>query len=72
MPQTYHIRAKKDYAISLLELLKKDDAIEDLDLHQWELSEVQKKALDKELDLIAGNPDYLQKWDDVKQRFKKP
>lgn len=71
MPETYHIIAKKDYAVSLLELLKKDGAIEDLELQQFELSESQKEAIDKEIDLLAGNPDYLQKWDDVKSRFKK-
>lgn len=71
MPETYHIRAKKDYAISLIELLRKDDAIEDLELHQFELSENQKAAIDKEIDLIANNPDYLQNWEDIKLRFKK-
>jgi hypothetical protein len=71
MPETYHIRAKKDYAISLIELLRKDDAIEDLELQQFELSENQKAAIDKEIDLIANNPDYLQNWEDIKQRFKK-
>jgi len=71
MPQTYHIRAKKDYAVSLIELLKKDGAIEDLELQQFELSESQKAAIDNELNLIANNPDYLQNWEVVKQRFKK-
>ena len=71
MPETYHIRANKDYAVSILELLKKDGAIEDLELQQFELSENQQAAIDKELEAMANNPDYLKKWDDVKQRFKK-
>lgn len=71
MPETYHIRAKKEYAVSLLELLKKDDAIEDLELKHIELSDDQKEAIDIELALIDSNPNYLIKWDDVKQRFKK-
>jgi hypothetical protein len=70
MPQNYHIRANKDYAISLLELLKKDNAIEDLQQQDWELSDWHKKAVDKELDLIANNPDYLQKWSSVNSQFK--
>jgi hypothetical protein len=70
MESTFHIRAKKDFVIPLLEVLKKEGAIEELELKQWELSEAQKLALDKELDLIAGNADYLQKWDDVKYKFK--
>jgi hypothetical protein len=71
MSETYHIRATKDYAVSLIELLKKDGAIEDLELQQFELSESQKAAIDKELDLIVNNPNYLQNWEEVKQRFKK-
>ena len=71
MSDTYHIRVKKDYAASLIELLKKDEAIEDLELQQFELSENQKAAIDTELDLIANNSDYLQKWEEVKQHFKK-
>jgi len=47
MSDTYHIRAKKDYAVALLELLRKDDAIEDLELKQFELSVEQKAAVDK-------------------------
>jgi len=48
MLETYPIKAKKEYAVSLLELLRKDDAIEDLELQQFELSENQKAAIDKE------------------------
>jgi hypothetical protein len=51
-------------------LLKKGGAIEDLELQQFELSENQKAAIDTELDLIANNHSYLQKWEEVKQRFK--
>jgi hypothetical protein len=36
-----------------------------------ELTAQQKEALDKELAAIAGNPAYLQKWSDVRRRFKK-
>ena len=72
MQQDYHIKAKKDYAIALIELLRKDDAIEDLELQQFELTESQKRAIDKELEAIATIPNYLQKWDDVKHKFKKP
>ncbi|MEJ7680695.1 MAG: hypothetical protein WKG06_23150 [Segetibacter sp.] len=71
MPETYHIRVTKDYAVALIELLKKDGAIEDLELQQFELSESQKTAIDNELDLIANNPDYLKNWEEVKQSFKK-
>ncbi len=67
MSGTYHIPVKKDYAASLIELLRKDGAIEDLELQQFELSESQKAAIDTELDLIANNPCFLQEWEAVKQ-----
>ena len=70
MGEAYHIRVKKEYAAKLLELLRSDDAIEDLELKQFELSENQKAALDKELERIAKDPDYLQDWDLVKSRYK--
>ena len=72
MPEVYHIIAKKDYAVALLEQLRQDDAIEDIESQEFELSEEQKQAIDEELELIAANPNYLQEWDDVKGRFKKP
>ena len=48
MPETYHIIAKKG------------GAIEDMELQQFQLSESQKVAVEKELVLLAGNPHYLQ------------
>ena len=71
MLETYHIRAKNEYAVSLLELLKRDNAIEDLELHHYELSDGQKEAVDIELVRIDNDPNYLKKWEDRKQCFKK-
>lgn len=70
MTDTYHIRVKKEYAAKLLELLKTDDAIEDLELKQFELSDAQKMALDTELAMVGEDPAYLQEWDAVKARYK--
>ena len=72
MAETYHIRATKDYAVSLIELLKKDGAVEYLDAVPFELSDSQKAAIDKELALIDANPGYLQNWEELCHRFKKP
>ena len=47
-----------------VEAVEEDEAIE--------LTAQQKEALDKKLAAIATDPRYLQKWDDVKQCFKKP
>jgi hypothetical protein len=74
MPDTtLHLRIKKEYAAALIEDLIKVHAVEAvLEEDTVELTAQQKEALDKELVAIAGNPAYLQKWDDVKHRFKKP
>jgi hypothetical protein len=73
MPDTtLHIRIKKDYAAALIEDLIKVDAVEAVDEDDAvELTTQQKEALDKELTAIASNPKYLQRWDDVRHRFKK-
>ena len=70
---TLHIRIKKDYAAALIEDLIKVHAVEAVEEDEAiELTAQQKEALDKELVAIASNPAYLQKWDDIKHRFKKP
>ena len=71
MPETLHLRIKKEYAAALIEDLIKMDAVESVQEENIELSSAQKQALDKELDAIKNNPYYLQKWDDVKGQFKK-
>lgn len=74
MPDTtLHIRIKKDYAAALIEDLIKVQAVEAIDDEESvELTSQQKEALDKELAAIDASPGYLQKWDDIKHRFKKP
>ena len=70
---TFHIRIKKEYAAALIEDLIKVDAVEAVEEDETiELTSRQKEALDKELIAIKDNPTYLQRWDDVKSRFKKP
>lgn len=70
---TLHIRIKKDYAAALIEDLIKVHAVEAVDEDESiELTTQQKEALDKELTAMASNPEYLQKWDDIRHRFKKP
>jgi hypothetical protein len=74
MPDTtLHIRIKKEYAAALIEDLIKVHAVEAVEEEEAvELTAQQKEALDNELSAIAANPAYLQKWDNVKHRFKKP
>lgn len=71
MPDTIHIRIKKGYAAELIEDLIKADAVEAVEDDIVELTAAQKAALDKELVSIEQNPDYLLKWDDVKQKLTK-
>ncbi|MBS1605061.1 MAG: hypothetical protein JST42_20530 [Bacteroidetes bacterium] len=70
---TLHIRIKKEYAAALIEDLIKVHAVGAVEEEEEiELTSLQKEALDKELAAIAANPAYLQKWDDVRSRFKRP
>jgi hypothetical protein len=71
MPDTIHIRIKKGYAAELIEDLIKANAVEAVEDDIVELTAAQKAALDKELVSIEQNPDYLLKWDDVKQKLTK-
>jgi hypothetical protein len=70
---TVHIRIKKEYAAALIADLIKVHAVEAVEEDEGiELTTQQKEALDKELATIASNPGYVQKWNNVKDRFKKP
>jgi len=70
---TFHIRVKKEYAAALIEDLIRVHAVEDIGQEEAvELTDQQKAALDKELAAVAASPDYLLKWNDIKDRFKKP
>jgi hypothetical protein len=68
MPDTIHIRIKKEYAAELIEDLIKAEAVEDVEEDVAELTDAQKAALDKELAAIKENPDYLLKWDAIKKK----
>ncbi len=71
MSDTYHLRVRKDYAKSLIELMKKDGAIEQLDEENIELSELQRKALDTELIRMESNNEYLQDWNEARNKLKR-
>ena len=69
MSEEYHIRVKKEYAASLIEHLRKEDAIELIDSDDADIPEWQKEAVRKTLQQIQENPSVLQPWDLVKQKF---
>ncbi len=65
-----HLRVKKDYAQHLLDLLLKDDAIENVvDEENFELTEEQKNELDKELQLRAAGQNSYKDWNDLKSKY---
>ncbi len=71
MAVTFYLRIKKDYAAAVIEDLIKLDAVEAIEENDIELTPAHKAALDKELEAVKNNPDYLLKWSDIKHRFKK-
>lgn len=69
MSEEYHIRVKKEYAASLIEHLRKEDAIKLIDSNDADIPEWQKEAVRKTLQQIQENQSVLQPWDLVKQKF---
>ncbi len=69
MSEEYHIRVKKEYAASLIEHLRKEDAIELIDRDDTDIPEWQKEAVRKTLQQIQENPSLLQPWEIVKQKY---
>jgi hypothetical protein len=59
-----HYLAKYFASKAIGEAVEEEEAIE--------LTAQQKEALDIELAATSANSGYLQRWDDVKQRFNKP
>jgi hypothetical protein len=72
MPSEYHIRVKKEYAVSLIEKLREDNAIELIEQNDSDIPEWQKEAVRKTLGQINENPGLLQPWEIVKQKYLRP
>jgi hypothetical protein len=71
MGDTYHVRIKKEYAAALIEHLKKEDAIEIIEEDLSDIPEWQKEAVRKTLAGVRQNPELLQSWDAIKQKYKR-
>lgn len=72
MDEILHLIIKKDYAASLIEHLKKENAIEIIEDDKPEIPEWQKEAVRKTLEQVQQNPALLQPWDVLKQKYKRP
>ena len=72
MSEEYHIRVKKDYAVSLIEYLRKEQAIELIDNNEPDIPEWQKEAVRKTLQQVKENPQLLQPWNIIKQKYIRP
>lgn len=71
MAEEYHIRVKKEYAASLIEHLKKEDAIELIEDTDPTIPEWQKKAALEALHQITINPSSLQSWDVIRNKYRR-
>jgi Putative addiction module component len=65
----YHIRVKKEYAASLIEHLRKEQAIELIEDNEPKIPEWQKEAIRKTLQQVKENPELLQPWETFKQKY---
>ncbi|MBS4064786.1 MAG: hypothetical protein KGZ74_09515 [Chitinophagaceae bacterium] len=71
MEEVLKVRIKKEYAASLLEHLKNENAIEIIEEETGEIPEWQKDAVRKSLAQVESNPDLLQSWDEFKKKYKR-
>lgn len=69
MSEEYHIRVKKEYAASLIEHLRKEEAIELINNDDADIPEWQKMAVRKTLQQIKDDPSLLQPWDVLKKKY---
>jgi hypothetical protein len=72
MSDVFHVVIKKQYAASLIEHLKKEDAIDIIEEELAPIPEWQKEAVRKTLAEVQAQPKKLQPWDIVKQKYKRP
>lgn len=70
MSEVLHLIIKKAYAASLIEHLRKEEAIEIVEEPVTEIPEWQKDAVRKTLLQAQQNPCSLQAWDIVRQKYK--
>ena len=71
MSDTFHLRIKKEYAAALIEQLKKEEAIEIIEEEVPDIPEWQKEAVRRTLARVQQNPELLQSWDIIKQKYKR-
>ena len=72
MAEVYHIKIKKQYAAALIDDLIKVDAIENIEIDKSEIPQWQKDSLDKEMQIVADDPNSTTPWVEIKNRFKQP
>ena len=72
MNETLHLRIKKEYAAAMIEQLKKEEAFEIIVEDIPDIPEWQKEAVRKTLAKAQQNPELLQSWDIIKQKYKRP
>jgi hypothetical protein len=70
MPDTYHIRIKKEYAAAVIEDLQKMDAVEVLIDANTDIPDWQIELGRKELKNIASGNTELLPWDETRKHLK--
>jgi hypothetical protein len=70
MPDTYHIRIKKDYAAAVIEDLQKMDAVEFIADNSTDIPDWQIELGKKELQNIATGNTELLPWDEAKKQLR--
>ncbi|MBX9782198.1 MAG: addiction module protein [Chitinophagaceae bacterium] len=72
MSEIIQLKIKKEYAASLIEHLKKEEAIEVIEDYMDEIPDWQKKAVLKTLKEVEENPSLAKPWDEIKKKYQRP
>lgn len=71
MEEIVHLRIKKEYAAELIEDLIRAEALEPVGENDIDIPEWQKEAVRNTLNQIKNNPEKLQSWESIKQKYKR-
>ena len=65
-----HLRIKSNNAATLIEQLKNQNEIEEVEDDIFKIPEWQKEAVRKTVQYAKENPNTLKVWDDIKHKYK--
>lgn len=72
MSNIIQLKIKKEYTASLIEHLKKEEAIEVIEDYKSEIPKWQKMAVLKTLKEVQANSSLAKPWNEIKKKYQQP